>query len=881
MRKLWDNQKGSQWRKWDLHIHSTYSKESRAKLTIKNIFDSAIASGISVVAITDHSNVKALDEIWKVHAETFEFEGTEHNYSDYIEFIPGVELKTDKGNKPIHMIALFPKQIDMDTYVEKVDTNFLETNFLSKVGCSDSDIRAAGNGDYNAGLLDSDVNFENTCQLVRELGGVIIVHNGTKYGGFDQGLSHVPSIDPTVEELESHFNALKVRLMSECVDICEIPNASKSNLRDRDFYLKKFGKPCIISSDSHENYEGLKYSWIKADPSIEGLKQVLFEPQYRLHLGDSPPFNPVHKIERLLIDFPANTMINGEMFCIKQKTEIVFSPNLTCLIGGRGSGKSTILNLLHEKLQQGKNNFFKNFKLNLPKDKYIKDFVLIDGDEEDKIIEFFSQNEIEEFALNFEKFTESIFPRILKFGDNSSLNTASTELDKYLQKLDTHIKNILNLYTLKETASHYEKKKKTQENIVSSLNDATYLELSQKMDQEDKETRRIKASQEKFEAFVKSLQVLITEHQIIKVENEYDIHRDMLIKLIQVSIEPYSDQNQFTEINQLHAESAERLEALKQELISYLESKGLKDENLADVTSATEEVNRLDDLLLSTNIEIEGINKLINEFSFEDSLKQAYILEINRKVDEHNKSLTNLSSQVKPIGLKYEFNSEKAKLHLLKLMMTEFSNLESFQNIKQNDVEKHLFSIEPEALTDKSSYIESLQRISNTKTKTSIAMVDYFSNDVNFVSFKLHVKRAYSDVNAFRVIRVNYDGKQLENTSFGQRCTAAIILLIKLGNTPIIIDEPEAHLDSMLVANYLVELIKESKQHRQIIFATHNANFAINGDAELINILEVDLRNETNIIPTTIEDLLNRDKLLQLEGGKIAFQTREKKYKIK
>jgi len=100
-----------------------------------------------------------------------------------------------------------------------------------------------------------------------------------------------------------------------------------------------------------------------------------------------------------------------------------------------------------------------------------------------------------------------------------------------------------------------------------------------------------------------------------------------------------------------------------------------------------------------------------------------------------------------------------------------------------------------------------------------------------------------------------------------------------LGNNPIIIDEPEAHLDSSLIANYLVDLIKDKKQHRQIIFATHNANFVLNADAELIIKLENNDGN-TKASSFAIENLKYREDLLKLEGGKEAFQKREKKYGI-
>ncbi len=124
-----------------------------------------------------------------------------------------------------------------------------------------------------------------------------------------------------------------------------------------------------------------------------------------------------------------------------------------------------------------------------------------------------------------------------------------------------------------------------------------------------------------------------------------------------------------------------------------------------------------------------------------------------------------------------------------------------------------------------------------------------------------------------------YYGKlPLTSCSFGQRCTAVVVTLLMTGVKPLLIDEPEAHLDNRLIAEYLVDLIKEKKNERQIIFATHNANFVVNGDSELIHILEIPKEKVfTEIISTTIEDLSNRKSLLKLEGGEEAFKKRDRK----
>jgi hypothetical protein len=71
------------------------------------------------------------------------------------------------------------------------------------------------------------------------------------------------------------------------------------------------------------------------------------------------------------------------------------------------------------------------------------------------------------------------------------------------------------------------------------------------------------------------------------------------------------------------------------------------------------------------------------------------------------------------------------------------------------------------------------------------------------------------------------------------------------------------------------------KWDRQIIFATHNANFVINGDAELIHLLSMGEDGRSQIESATIEDLSKRDRLLALEGGQDAFLRRELRYGIK
>lgn len=165
--------------------------------------------------------------------------------------------------------------------------------------------------------------------------------------------------------------------------------------------------------------------------------------------------------------------------------------------------------------------------------------------------------------------------------------------------------------------------------------------------------------------------------------------------------------------------------------------------------------------------------------------------------------------------------------------------------------------------------------INSTQTK----LIDLFEVDENFAILEIMLARVFENELLHGTIQVTYDNKSLMDSSFGQRCTAAIVVLLYLGNNPIIIDEPEAHLDSGLIANYLVDLIKHRKQSRQIIFATHNANFVINGDSELVLILSNE-DGATAILPTTIENVTTKLELMKLEGSKDAFRIRRGKYNL-
>lgn len=119
----------------------------------------------------------------------------------------------------------------------------------------------------------------------------------------------------------------------------------------------------------------------------------------------------------------------------------------------------------------------------------------------------------------------------------------------------------------------------------------------------------------------------------------------------------------------------------------------------------------------------------------------------------------------------------------------------------------------------------------------------------------------------------------LENLSTGQKCTAILNLLLLSRDDPLIIDQPEDNLDNAFIADRIVKDIRRFKTSRQFMFATHNANIPVFGDAELIAVLSSEKGAGKIAHKGAIDKPEIRTQAAEiLEGGKAAFEMRKKKY---
>lgn len=130
-------------------------------------------------------------------------------------------------------------------------------------------------------------------------------------------------------------------------------------------------------------------------------------------------------------------------------------------------------------------------------------------------------------------------------------------------------------------------------------------------------------------------------------------------------------------------------------------------------------------------------------------------------------------------------------------------------------------------------------------------------------------------------LRVEYsrkgDGRDFQSigqASAGQRAAAMLAFLLAHGTEPLVLDQPEDDLDNHLIYSLVVQQIRANKLRRQLIIVTHNPNIVVNGDAELIHVL--DFHHQCYVKQTgSLQDLHMREEVCQvMEGGKEAFERR-------
>jgi ABC-type lipoprotein export system ATPase subunit len=894
--------KESEWRKWDLHVHSPASDGfsgtwDQFETQLKN-------AECDVIGINDYFSVAGYKQI-KEKIDKGDLNIGGKKILPVVEFrmTESVQNKNTTTNGATH----FNFHIIFDDEIKIADIE----NLIK--GLTSNGTKISSDYDDKSKLKDKKVSLDS---LLDELHKDIKFNDKfllwlpyDEYGGIDE-------IDPKSDKWIKENYIKKADILGSSrqkqIDFflwkeLQADGTEKFTQDEfRGWFLRK--KACIKGSDSHsQNYPiGKlkdkdsnpieKYCWIKAEPTFEGLKQIVYEPDTRIFIGEEKPRKPINTIDSIALKIPADAKVGEDKFCFAGNDDSYnLSPYFNCFIGGRGSGKSTILNFLG--LHSNNPDSSKLFWSGDGKDKKglnpsgfdpSNNAVFSFGGTE--IFEFLAQSEIETFARDKVKFTQAIYDRAN--GPSKILQKFEDDILKYQNDLDKIIEAVFSSQELFAQKKTKEKEKRSLENTKNIIESEDYKKLTDSISELTQKLQvHKKWSNEVYLLKTQLSDTIEFYSKVLEGNNDQIKYKDSFLLAINKAneaIEILEDKN-FNEAKKEEKSHQENLVLLEEELKKLLNKGNFSKDNIEQIKSAPQKIVALEREIEQISFQIEGKNKIIATLG--DTVtklkadKESYENKIKEIVDPLQKLLetqyaNNKGKDIKKISLEYSFDENRAWNALAKEFYEKFK--EAFKDSEKGKYvcdyiadSKNIFS------SNKFEDVKNAVKQPQKNDKQYIKFLDeVFKDEKNFQIFQAIRDRHLYDVKSNKIIQVKYDDRDVEQASFGQRCTAVVVILLLFGNYPLIIDEPEAHLDSSLIANYLVPLLKEKKSDRQIIFATHNANFVINGDAEKIFIL----RNEsgqTEVIETTIEDTKNREELLKLEGGKEAFGKRGEKLNIK
>ena len=650
---------------------------------------------------------------------------------------------------------------------------------------------------------------------------------------------------------------------------------------------------CVEGSDNA--YGGIdaigkgKVTYIKlGDFNFEALTFALTDSEYRVSPKDKPEIKNAY-IKSIAFE---GGLLEG--------TRIDFSPELNNLIGIRGSGKSSLLEVLRYVLGI-------SLPINAADPDYKNSLVTRSMGSGGKAIVTIVNKQNEEYRI--EKLygqKEDIYKNnilqpgisIEATGFNSPIYFGQKDLSNKGKDFEGDLIQRLIGTRLKSVQVKIEQKKREVENIISEL------KKLQNLNDLKKETEaQIQNSKHQLNFFKekgvedKLKQQTLFDSDISKlVQNESTV-RSYLSELASIiSNHDYFFQQEITG-SEINKELFEEAKKIIQEL--KIEFEKLKTVQKTSLLSQ----KKLKEVIAKINIKKEGLKEEFAKIKREintDTINPDNFLNLNRQIETALLKLKEIEKSEKRRS-DLQTNLLERLTELDNLWLEEFNVLN--KEVKRINEAESKISIDVEfkgrrdKLTDKMKQVfkgtgireTAYQEIeANYKDFIQIykdnSKLDDILNENHLVDFKRRFSENLEDLLAFKVenkIVILYNGKSLDKHSLGQRASALILfLLAQRENDVLIIDQPEDDLDNQTIYDEVIKELKKIKGNMQFIFATHNANIPVLGDSEKVVSCSYDEKKITVHSGTIDNHQTQRFIVDIMEGGDEAFNRRKNIYSI-
>lgn len=907
---------------------------------IKRLFSDAVANNIAAIGITDYFMIEGYKKVKSYLASSekmqrcFPDESLRHKVKEIYVF-PNIELRLDtfvgQGASSVNYHVIFS---------DSVSERDIEQNFLNQL-----DFKHDAGGKHPL-----------TLENIMELGKAIKDNNGNKGSELCVGLENVTvSYDIILETLKNNpsFEGKYLIAIPVDEDLSQISWNGRDYTTRRILYkqahvlltankrtakwalaegeeesrIKEFGsiKPCIWGSDAH-GYERLfkpehdKHCWLKADPSFEGLMQIVYEPGARVRIQNNYPGekDPHQIIESITF--------SDENF---QQEPVVFNDSLTCIIGGKSTGKSLLLRQLASTIDLPYVKEQEEISLYPRKPFDVKGATVLwkDGTTEGRKIVYIPQTYLNKTIDNPEESTaiSKIIESVLL--QESDIHTAydvfKGKIEKIKRKTQTDIQVFIETLQKLKTIEGEIKREGTSSTFEETIKtlESQRGELAEKVNISQAEIDRFGELERKIQTVNSEISTLTTElGKLTELESPAIVIPGYFESLDGLSIQHYLRDDFPQSENSL------------QDLIDQV-SKNIK--------SLWEPA--IDEIKLRIKTKIEGKNKMLGEFHSEyDILKDKVAQNVQlqkltiRITDEEAKLQSAKTRELQRDSYKKKYND--LKVNILKSQSDYLTAYQEYGTVIRSTGTKKDTALvfDAKVVWKREPFIGAVSSIFNNKnyspfrTQYNFDLADLKDTDYGIKLLQniweamdnsagyggLTVKSGYTLEKVLQQLfddwyNIHYVVKSgndtVEEMSPGKKALVLLELLISLEDSkcPILIDQPEDDLDNRSIYCDLVQFIRRKKEERQIIIVTHNANVVLGADSEEVIIANQHGKDTENAnfrfeyrsgaiendeilkdaSGTILPGILNKAGIQTqicdiLEGGRAAFQLRQNKYAL-
>jgi hypothetical protein len=902
--QLQNSNGGATWHRLDLHLHSPSvlafvppkgTKREDGRGLADAYVEQLAAQGISVAAITDYNGINI--EWFEVTAAKATNRG--------ITLLPGVEMTFREGKYGLHMLAIFPGDTDLqglNTFLRSFDKDPVSPLLDNQGSHRDIDLKIS--------LTDAlkDLQSRFNCLLV---------------------LPHPDQANGLCRSLTAEVVAkLLMEIRPDAIEYC--PEKEKKKLQSTgvlsaNFWehlaFVEFSNPKRIEEigTQYRTNGTLRATYLKLSATnLDAVRLALHDPETRLSIGGIP--SAIHPRIRSMA-------ISGSGFL--GNLSISWNQDLNVIIGGRGVGKSAILESLryvlaitpysdpsyHEELvrhalgsggkvevildrpiREGKIRQYRivrvwgeeprTFQVSPEKSLSISPSELLSPSGGPTIFgqrEIYAVSESEEYRLAF--LDELIGEEARKRAD---------VVVKAMESLTPNAGAILDIQAKLAKREEYCQRLKRIEHEIEVHKRHVTEKLKEVADLRgvaeclQNATNAVKSTLADFDEWrLNLLASLETAHRnLLDVQNKHTAilqESATVLAILQESLKVVLDDERT--LFEQAIQSLTRLDMRCQEKLRPLEEESKRIERDAQREPLSQ------DRLLRLTEEKTSVSSLIEELNgIEDRLKtlrkkrQGLLQHIRDcRVIQHELRRERADVIAESLNgrlhLQVEFKGQKGSYK------EQLSLLLKGSNISQDAIDR---LVVPEA-TDGIALAEAVRAGSKevqTRFGLKPEMADRLINWLTAEESRLFELETLIPQDALRLeLRIDGQYRSLEHLSVGQGATAVLLLLFGLESRILVIDQPDDYLEDRFVHGEILQILREQKglkdqrSRRQVILATNDATIPVIGDAELVIPLEARDNHAHVIGRASIDDRSIRELIKTImQGGEEAFQQRAEKY---